>query len=77
MTLNNKQIVPKTIQTLRLNKDFEKLVMHYHSSKWSLSKIYKCTGYSPSTIRKLFIENNIPLRSRNEAIKLGRANKQN
>jgi AraC-like DNA-binding protein len=74
MTFTKKVSNAKNLYKSRRDKLLDQLKHLYFEQKKSLKKIYQETGISPSTIKRVFKDNGLKIRTRSEAIKIGRSN---
>jgi Fic family protein len=72
MTFRQNVSIPENLYISRRFANLDKIKHLYFNEQLNLNEIYKITGVSPPTIRKIFKENGIHMRTRSEAIKLGK-----
>jgi hypothetical protein len=73
MTFRQNVFIPENLYISRRSEHLDKIKHLYEKEKMNLNEIYMKTGISPPTIRKILKENGIHMRSRSEAIKLGKS----
>jgi hypothetical protein len=67
--------ITKSLAALRRDKHLEQIKQLYFEQKMNLLEIYKLTGVSTPIIRQMFKEHRLQLRTRSEAVRIGRSKK--
>lgn len=76
MTFSKNLLVPDNLYTARRIKHIDVVTKLYFEEQFNLTEIYKHTGIAPQTAKKMIKEVGLPLRSRSEAVKLGKLKKK-